>query len=67
MTKIISHLTPEWINLEIPHTNGAYWYSKELLENVIPQGEYEGANFALIDNKDVIPELQRLLNEIDKD
>lgn len=36
MTKIISHLTPEWINLQIPHTNGAYWYSKELLENVIP-------------------------------
>lgn len=36
MSKIISHLTPEWINLKIPHQNGAYWYSKELLERVIP-------------------------------
>lgn len=36
MNKIISHLSPEWLNLQIPHTNGAYWYSKELLENVIP-------------------------------
>ena len=36
MTKIYSHLSPEWINLNIPHTNGAYWYSKELLERVVP-------------------------------
>lgn len=34
---IYSHLSPEWINLNIPHTNGAYWYSKELLERVIPK------------------------------
>ena len=36
MTTIISHLTPEWINLKIPHQNGAYWYSKELLERIVP-------------------------------
>lgn len=36
MTKIISHLSPEWINLQIPHQNGAYWYSKELLERIVP-------------------------------
>ena len=28
-------------------------------------GEYEGVDFALLDNKEVIPELQRLINEID--
>lgn len=33
---IISHLSPEWIKLQIPHQNGAYWYSKELEENIIP-------------------------------
>lgn len=33
---------------------------------VLPhKGEYEGVEFKLLDNKDVIPELQRLLNEID--
>lgn len=33
---------------------------------VIPhEGEYENVDFELLDNKDVIPELQRLLNEID--
>lgn len=36
MAKIISHLSPEWINLNIPHTNGAYWYSKEILEKIVP-------------------------------
>lgn len=36
MTKTISHLSPEWINLKIPHQNGAYWYSKELLERILP-------------------------------
>lgn len=34
---IYSHLSPEWTKLNIPHTNGAYWYSKELLERVIPK------------------------------
>lgn len=29
-------------------------------------GEYENIDFPLLDNKDVIPELQRLLNEIDQ-
>ena len=29
------------------------------------EGEYEGVDFQLLDNKDIIPELQRLLNEID--
>lgn len=37
MAKIISHLSPEWIKLKIPHQNGAYWYSKELLENIVPK------------------------------
>lgn len=36
MTQIISHESPEWTKLNIPHTNGAYWYSKELLEKVVP-------------------------------
>ena len=36
MSKIYSHLSPEWINLNIPHQNGAYWYSKELLERIVP-------------------------------
>lgn len=34
---------------------------------VIPHaGEYENVDFKLLDNKDIIPELQRLLNEIDQ-
>lgn len=37
MTTIISHLTPEWTKLKIPHQNGAYWYSKELLERIVPK------------------------------
>lgn len=37
MAKIISHLSPEWIKLKIPHQNGAYWYSKEILENIVPK------------------------------
>lgn len=33
---------------------------------VLPhEGEYDGVEFKVIDNKDVIPELQRLINEID--
>lgn len=34
--KIISHLSPEYLNLPITHDNGAYFYSKELLENIVP-------------------------------
>ena len=34
---IYSHLSPEWTKLKIPHTNGAYWYSKELLDRVVPK------------------------------
>lgn len=37
MTEIISHLSPEWIKLKIPHTNGAFWYSKEILERIVPK------------------------------
>lgn len=33
---IFSHLSPEWTKLNIPHENGAYWYSKELLETIVP-------------------------------
>ena len=36
MQQIISHLSPEYIALGIGHNNGAYYYSKELLENIIP-------------------------------
>lgn len=34
---IFSHLSPEWKELNIPHDNGAYFYSKELYENIIPK------------------------------
>ena len=40
MTKIFSHLSPEYIEYckkyDIKPDNGAYYYSKELLENVVP-------------------------------
>lgn len=36
MQQIISHLSPEYIKLGIWKNNGAYYYSKELLENIIP-------------------------------
>lgn len=34
--KIISHLSPEYLKLGITHDNGAFFYSKELLENIVP-------------------------------
>lgn len=34
--KIISHLSPEYLKLPIDHDNGAFFYSKELLENIVP-------------------------------
>lgn len=37
MQKIVSHLSPEYLNLKIPYNNGAYYYSKELLENIVPK------------------------------
>lgn len=37
MSKIISHLSPEYIKLNIPHNNGAYYYSQELYETVVPK------------------------------
>lgn len=35
--KIISHLSPEYLKLPITHDNGAFYYSKELLENIVPK------------------------------
>lgn len=35
--KIISHLSPEYLNIKIPHNNGAFYYSKELFENIVPK------------------------------
>ena len=35
--QIVSHLSPEYLNLKIPYNNGAYYYSKELLENIVPK------------------------------
>ena len=37
MSNIISHLSPEYLKLNITHDNGAYYYSKELYENVVPK------------------------------
>lgn len=34
---IFSHLSPEYNELHIPRGNGAYYYSKELCERVIPK------------------------------
>ena len=33
---IFSHLSPEYTELKLPHDNGAYWYSKDLLERIVP-------------------------------
>lgn len=35
--KIVSHLSPEYLKLPIDHDNGAFYYSKELLENIVPK------------------------------
>lgn len=37
MGKIVSHLSPEYKALKIPHTNGAYFYSVDLVNNIIPK------------------------------
>ena len=34
--KIISHESPEYLKLPISHDNGAFFYSKEMFENVVP-------------------------------
>ena len=33
---IFSHLSPEYTELKLPHDNGAYWYSKDLVERIVP-------------------------------
>lgn len=33
---IFSHLSPEYLELPVTHDNGAYFYSKELYERVVP-------------------------------
>ena len=34
---IFSHLSPEYKALKIPHGNGAFYYSKEICERIIPK------------------------------
>ena len=55
MTKIFSHLSPEYINYCKKHgvtrNNGAYWYSKELYENIIPHIKTR-RNWVLVNIKD---------------
>ena len=34
---IFSHLNQEWKDTHVGTNNGAYWYSKELLENIVPK------------------------------
>ena len=34
---IFSHLNQEWVDTHVGINNGAYWYSKELLENIVPK------------------------------
>ena len=34
---IFSHLNKEWQDTHVGCNNGAYWYSKELVENIIPK------------------------------
>lgn len=34
---IFSHLNQEWKDTHVGINNGAYWYSKELLENIVPK------------------------------
>lgn len=36
MNLYFSHLSPEYQKLNLPHINGAYWYSCELVENILP-------------------------------
>ena len=37
MNLYFSHLSPEYKALNLSKTNGAYWYSKELAENILPK------------------------------
>lgn len=37
MSRIFSHLNQEWIDTHVGVNNGAFWYSKELYENIIPK------------------------------
>lgn len=37
MVRIFSHLNQEWIDTHVGVNNGAFWYSKELLENIVPK------------------------------
>ena len=37
MARIFSHLNQEWIDTHVGVNNGAFWYSKELLENIVPK------------------------------
>lgn len=37
MNILFSHLSPEYQELKLPLTNGAYWYSKELIESILPK------------------------------
>ena len=37
MNLYFSHLSQEYLDLHLPRTNGAYWYSKEFVENIIPK------------------------------
>lgn len=34
---IFSHLNQEWIDTHVGINNGAYWYSKEIYENILPK------------------------------
>ena len=36
MQQIVSHLTRQYAERTTPKQNGAYWYSKEIYENIIP-------------------------------
>lgn len=37
MARIFSHLNQEWIDTHVGVNNGAFWYSKELYENIVPK------------------------------
>lgn len=37
MSRIFSHLNQEWIDTHVGINNGAFWYSKELYENIVPK------------------------------
>lgn len=37
MSRIFSHLNQEWMDTHVGINNGAYWYSKELYENIVPK------------------------------